>query len=140
MSTAGSIIDLDAAGLRASLDIGSARANTGAVDGDRSQGFTMRNLNAITPETEKTTHYFWAQAHDFRIDEPWVTDLLYENVHTAFLEDLEIIQLQQDNINTSPDRARVDINHDGGGIQARRIIENRIAAERGARPLAAAGE
>ncbi len=122
------------------LDIGGAVAGTGAPEGDRSQGFSMRNLNAITPETETTTHYFWAQAHDFRIDEPWVTDLLYENVHTAFLEDLEIIQLQQDNISTAPDRARVDINHDGGGIQARRIIESRIAAERGAAPLAAAGE
>ena len=25
----------------------------------------MRNLNAMTPETETTTHYFWGQAHDF---------------------------------------------------------------------------
>ncbi len=67
----------------------------------------MRNLNAITPETDKTTHYFWAQAHDFRIDEPWLTDLLVANVHEAFLEDLEIIGLQQENIDSRapPSRA-----------------------------------
>ena len=36
------------------LDVGAAKAGTGAENGDRSQGFTMRNLNAITPETDKT--------------------------------------------------------------------------------------
>ena len=38
------------------LDVGGAIAGTGAVDGDRSQGITMRNLNAITPETETPPH------------------------------------------------------------------------------------
>lgn len=120
------------------LDVGGAVAGTGAPEGDRSRGFTMRNLNAITPETEKTTHYFWAQAHDFRIDEPWITDLLYENVHTAFLEDLDIVGLQQANMDTRPDAVRVDINHDGGGLQARRIIERLAAEERGQTRLEAA--
>lgn len=120
------------------LDVGGALAGTGAPEGDRSQGFTMRNLNAITPETETTTHYFWAQAHDFRIDEPWITDMLYQNVHTAFLEDLEIIGLQQANVNTRPDAVRVDINHDGGGLQARRIIEALAAEEHAKAGLQAA--
>ncbi len=114
------------------LDVGGAPTGTGAPQGDRSRGFSMRNLNAITPETAETTHYFWAQAHDFRIDEPWITDLLYENVHAAFLEDLEIVGLQQANIRSHPDAPRVDINHDGGGLQARRIIERLAASERGA--------
>ena len=122
------------------LDIGGAVAGTGAPEGDRSQGFSMRNLNGITPETETTTHYFWAQAHDFRVDEPWITDLLYQNVHTAFLEDLDIIGAQQENILTRPDAPRIDINHDGGGIQARRIIERLVADEAGAEPVALAGE
>ncbi len=111
------------------LDVGGAVAGSGAETGDRSQGFTMRNLNAITPESETTTHYFWAQAHDFRTDEPWITNLLYENVHTAFLEDLDIIGAQQANVLTRPDAPRVDINHDGGGIQARRVIERLVAEE-----------
>ena len=89
----------------------------------------MRNLNAITPETDKTTHYFWAQAHDFRIDEPWVTDLLVANIHEAFLEDLEIIGLQQENIDAGTTKPRIDINHDGGGLQAIRTLESMIDAE-----------
>ena len=89
----------------------------------------MRNLNAITPETEKTTHYFWAQAHDFRIDEAWVTDLLVSNIHEAVLEDLEIIGLQQKNIDAGTTPTRVDINHDGGGLQAIRTLNRMIKAE-----------
>jgi vanillate O-demethylase monooxygenase subunit len=89
----------------------------------------MRNLNAITPETDKTTHYFWAQAHDFRLDEPWITDLLVANIHEAFLEDLEIIGLQQINIDSGTTQPRIDINHDGGGLQAIRTLEAMIDAE-----------
>ena len=111
------------------LDVGAAKAGSGAEKGDRSQGFTMRNLNAITPETEKTTHYFWAQAHDFRTDEPWITDLLVENVHEAFLEDLEIIALQQENIDSGSTLERIDINHDGGGLQAIRTLNSMIEEE-----------
>ena len=122
------------------LDIGGAVAGTGAEKGDRSQGFSMRNLNAITPETEETTHYFWSQAHDFRIDEPWLTDLLYDNVHTAFMEDLDIVGAQQENIRTRPNGPRIDINHDSGGLQARRIIEALIADEQTGAGLALVGE
>ncbi len=122
------------------LDIGGAVAGSGAENGDRSQGFTMRNLNAITPETAETTHYFWAQAHDFRTDEPWLTDLLYQNVHTAFLEDLDIIKAQQDNIRTRPDAPRIDISHDSGGLRARRIIEALVAEEQAGAGFALAGE
>lgn len=116
------------------LDVGGAVAGTGAQEGDRSQGFSMRNLNAITPETEKTTHYFWAQAHDFQIDDPTVTELLYNQVHTAFLEDLFVIGEQQKNLDSCPGIPQVDFNQDAGGIQARRIIDALIAEEQASRP------
>ena len=111
------------------LDVGCAISGTGARDGNRSQGIEMRNLNAITPETDKTTHYFWAQAHNFKTDKPWMTELLFRNVHTAFMEDLDIIQAQQENIDSRPDAPRVDMNHDGGGIAARRMLEELIAGQ-----------
>lgn len=118
------------------LDVGCALSGTGARDGNRSQGISMRNLNAITPETDTTTHYFWAQAHNFKIDKPWMTDLVFQNVHTAFLEDLDIIQAQQENIDNKPTAPRVDMNHDGGGIAARRMLEDMIANEQASRVAA----
>ncbi|NBP72501.1 MAG: hypothetical protein EBU57_04850 [Alphaproteobacteria bacterium] len=104
------------------LDVGAARANTGAIDGDRSQGFGYRNLNAITPETDKTAHYFWAQARDFRTDEEWISDMF---VIRKVIE----LALQQENIDSGTSPERVDINHDGAAMQAVRILERMIDAE-----------
>ncbi len=44
------------------LDVGATPTGTGAPEGRRVGGIQMRNLNAMTPETETTTHYFWGQA------------------------------------------------------------------------------
>ena len=113
------------------LDVGGARAGTGAPEGNRSQGISMRNLNALTPETETSTHYFWAQAHMFRIDDPTVTELLFRQVHTAFLEDLAVLQKQQGNIDAFADDLprQVDFNQDAGTIQARQVVDRLLAAE-----------
>jgi len=111
------------------LDIGAAPAGTGAREGDRSQGVTTRNLNAITPETERTSHYFWAQAQDFGLDDPTITDLDFQMVHGAFLEDLAIIRGQQDNIDLAPTAPRLNIASDTGGVMARRIVDEWIARE-----------
>lgn len=114
------------------LDVGGAPSGTGATDGDRSQGFSMRNLNAITPETDTTTHYFWAQAHDFQLEDPTVTELVYRQVHTAFLEDLAVIGGQQGNLSAFGDDLppAVDFNQDAGGLQARRIVERILEDEK----------
>ena len=91
----------------------------------------MRNLNAITPETDTTTHYFWAQAHNFSINDPTVTEMIYRQVHTAFLEDLAVIGAQQNNVQQFGDAlpAPVDFNQDSGGIQARRIVSQILKNE-----------
>jgi vanillate monooxygenase len=114
------------------LDVGCARTGTGAPEGNRSQGISMRNLNAITPETETTTHYFWAQAHNFAINDPTVSELIFRQVHTAFMEDLAVIEAQQNTMRTFGNAlpAAVDLNQDSGGIQARRIVDTILAAER----------
>ena len=114
------------------LDVGAAKARKYrcAIDGDRSAGHHGdRNLNAITPETDGTTHYFWAQARDFRVDEDWISDLFVQSTHEAFSEDLWIIGLQQENMDTGTTHPRIDINHDGAAIQAIRMLEAMIEAE-----------
>jgi vanillate O-demethylase monooxygenase subunit len=83
----------------------------------------MRNLNAITPETETSSHYFWGQAHDFDYDIPPVTDRIFEQIHTAFLQDVEVLDAQQRNLETFAPQVQIDINADAGTIQARRVIE-----------------
>jgi len=123
------------------LDVGCAPAGAGAEKGDRAQYFSMRNLNAITPETATTTHYFWAQAHDFQIDDPSVTELLFQQVRTAFFEDLAVIKGQQANLTRFGETLprQVDFNQDAGGIQARRIVERIVASEQAAHAVRSTG-
>ena len=70
------------------LDVGATPTGTGAPEGRRVGGIQMRNLNAMTPETETTTHYFWGQAHDFEPHNPDMTEKIFQQIKTAFLEDV----------------------------------------------------
>jgi phenylpropionate dioxygenase-like ring-hydroxylating dioxygenase large terminal subunit len=110
------------------LDVGSALAGTGARQGDRSKGVNMMNLNALTPETAGSTHYFWAQVYNFKVDKRWMSDLVRSQVTKAFSEDLAIVREQQRNIDLGP-RPMIDLQQDAGGIAARRIVERLIADE-----------
>jgi len=105
------------------LDVGCTPTGTGAPQGRRVGGINMRNLNAITPETETTSHYFWGQAHDWDIHNRATTDMLVEQIATAFLEDVAVLEAQQRNMTILPGAPQVDINADNGLIQARRILD-----------------
>jgi phenylpropionate dioxygenase-like ring-hydroxylating dioxygenase large terminal subunit len=114
------------------LDVGATPTGTGAPEGRRVGGISMRNLNAITPETETTTHYFWGQAHDFQPDNKQMTERIFQQIQTAFYEDVAIFQGQQRRMSQVPGAPQVDINADSGGIQARRIIDRLYAEEQAA--------
>ena len=115
------------------LDVGATPTGTGAPEGRRVGGIQMRNLNAMTPETETTTHYFYGQAHDFDINNPKTTEMIIEQITTAFLEDQAVFEAQQRNMLQMPDAPQVDINADTGVLQARRILD-RLHAEEQAGP------
>ena len=74
------------------LDVGATPTGTGAPEGRRVNGIQMRNLNAMTPETETTTHYFWGQAHDFEPHNKDMTARVFAQIKTAFLEDVIGVQ------------------------------------------------
>jgi vanillate O-demethylase monooxygenase subunit len=118
------------------LSVGATPTGTGAPEGRFVDGINMRNLNAITPETESTTHYFWAQAHDFDVGNAALTDMIFEQVKTAFLEDVAVFEAQQRVIDLDPSSRQIDINADAGGIQARRILD-RLHQEETASRMAA---
>lgn len=118
------------------LHTGANPTGTGAPQGNLTGGINLRNLNAITPETEKTSHYFWAQAHDFDVKNAKLTDMIFEQVEIAFLEDKEVFEAQQRVIDHDTSESQVDIHADAGGIQARRILTKLHDDERAARQAA----
>ena len=95
----------------------------------------MMNLNAITPETQTSTHYFWAQAFNFRTDQPWISNLVRQQVSRAFSEDLVIIKAQQENINEGSQQT-FNLQQDAGGMAAKSIIEKLVALENSIRCFA----
>ncbi len=110
------------------LDVGSAPAGAGAREGDRSKGMNMWNLNAITPETEKTAHYFYAQAYNFRLDQRWISDLVKAQVTKAFLEDMAMLKAQQINMDLGPSPA-VNLGQDKAWVAMRQIVARLVSEE-----------
>ena len=62
------------------IDVGVAPTGTGAPEGDRSQGVNGYVMNTITPETERTSHYFWAFMRNYRLDSQQITTELRNGV------------------------------------------------------------
>jgi len=117
------------------LDVGSAPAGAGARQGDRSQGMNMWNLNAITPETAKSAHYFYAQAYNFKLGERWISDLVRSQVTKAFLEDMAMIKAQQQNLDLGASPV-VNLGQDKAWIAMRQIVQRLVAEEQGQRAAA----
>jgi len=110
------------------LDVGSAPVGTPVRQGERGEGVNMWNLNAITPETGKTAHYFFAQAYNFKLDEGWVADTLRTQIHNIFLEDMAIIRAQQRNMDLGPSPVQ-NLAQDKAWVAMRQIVQRLIQEE-----------
>jgi phenylpropionate dioxygenase-like ring-hydroxylating dioxygenase large terminal subunit len=111
------------------IDVGVAPTGTGAPEGDRSQGVNGMVINTITPETDKTCHYFWAFARNYRRDDQALTTQLREGVSGIFREDEEILEAQQKAMDDNPGRIFYNLNIDSGSMWMRRLIERQIRNE-----------
>lgn len=111
------------------IDVGVAKAGTGAPEGDRSQGVNGYVMNTITPETDRTSHYFWAFMRNYRLDSQTITTQLREGVHGVFGEDEEMLMAQQAAIDANPEHEFYSLNVDMGGMWVRRILERMMQAE-----------
>jgi vanillate monooxygenase len=113
------------------IDVGVAPVGTGAPEGDRSEGVNGFVLNTMTPESERTCHYFWAFCRNYRLDDQRITTLLRDGVSGVFAEDEEVLKAQQRAVEEHPEKAFYNLNIDGGAMWARRLIDQMIASERG---------
>ena len=111
------------------IDVGVAAAGTGAPEGDRSHGVNGYVMNTITPETERTSHYFWAFMRNYRLDSQLITTQLREGVKGVFAEDEAMLAAQQAAIDANPDHEFYSLNIDAGGMWVRRILDRMLEAE-----------
>jgi vanillate O-demethylase monooxygenase subunit len=93
-------------------------------DGTDPDGFHVEVVYAITPETEHSTHDFWAVARDFALEDQGVSDFLAENNRTVVLQDVVALNTLEKVIATEPTGYQeLSINIDTGGLAARRILK-----------------
>jgi len=117
------------------IDVGVAEAGTGAPEGDRSRGVNGYVMNTITPETDRSCHYFWAFMRNYRLESQLITTQLRNGVHGVFGEDEAMLQAQQAAIDANPEHEFYNLNIDMGGMWVRRLLERALEAE--GRPAAA---
>jgi hypothetical protein len=112
------------------IEVGVAMAGEGGYDapGDRKASSVV--VDFITPETETSHHYFWGMARRFQVQDAALTDRIREGQGKIFGEDLAMLEQQQRNLSTYPDRRLLLLNIDAGGARSRQMIEKAIAAER----------
>jgi vanillate O-demethylase monooxygenase subunit len=113
-------------------------AGSGAKDGNLRGAQQYRNCQFFTPETKRSTHFFWDYLHDYALDDPNVALSLNKSMIEGFLEDKFIIEGQQEVLDADPGFKMNGIVADAPLAHFRRTLAKLIDAERGATQPAAA--
>jgi vanillate O-demethylase monooxygenase subunit len=121
------------------MDSGSAPTGSGAPEGRRTDPAEFFGCQAVTPETETTSHYFFQQSHGFSLDDPKVTENLHQSVLAGFLEDKDVILAQQRILDLDPDVPMLAMRMDTALASFRALMEKAIAEERVQAQAAGAG-
>ncbi|CAB3809455.1 aromatic ring-hydroxylating dioxygenase subunit alpha [Paraburkholderia caffeinilytica] len=111
------------------MDSGMMPAGTGGNVEHRESALAFRGCQALTPETETSTHYFFAHPHNFLIDRPEVTKEIHAGIVHAFEEDRQMITSQQQNIELDPSFKMVPLGIDAALSQFRWVVDKLIREE-----------
>lgn len=78
----------------------------------------FRVMNALVPETENTSHYFWSLARNFALDDDTMADWVFTANKNTFFEDQDILERQQDMLEHAPVPERDLLFHVDAGVNA----------------------
>jgi len=111
------------------MDSGSAATGTGAREGNRVDAAQFFGCQAVTPETAKTSHYFFQQSHGFALDDPKVTENLTASVLAGFMEDKDIILAQQRILDLDQNAPMLAMRMDSALAAFRSLVEKALQVE-----------
>ncbi|HXP30214.1 MAG TPA: aromatic ring-hydroxylating dioxygenase subunit alpha [Stellaceae bacterium] len=107
---------------------------TPAGTNDMSAALQWQVLNALTPETERSTHYFWGLPRHFAQDDHELDDLLERAIVKTFNEDRGMLEAQQQVLEEHAlDERTLLADCDAGPSRARSIIARLMREEAAAR-------
>jgi vanillate O-demethylase monooxygenase subunit len=108
-----------------------APAGAGAENGNLEGAKQYRNCQFFTPETERSTHFFWNYLHDYDLHDPNIALSLHDSMVEGFLEDKAIIEGQQEILDADPEFKFLGIKADGALTHFRRTLQGLIDAQNG---------
>ena len=111
------------------IEVGVAHAGKGGYNADPKDKVHSIVVDFCTPETETSMWYFWGMARNFNPKDKALTAQIREGQSKVFAEDTAVLEAQQRNLNTFPERKLLLLNIDAGGVQSRRILDRLIAEE-----------
>ncbi len=82
----------------------------------------MRIFHSATPATENTCYYFFSVQNGHRIDDPQATEVIYEQIQRAIVEDKLFIEAQQERVDELGEERLFDNAADSARIMARRAV------------------
>ncbi len=102
---------------------------TGATEGNTRDALEFRSCQAVTPETEGTSHYFYAVPRNFSVDDESITQTIFQDIVDAFEEDRVMIEAQARNLELSKDWTFGPIGADAALSQFRWLMGKKMDAE-----------
>lgn len=113
-------------------------AGASRLDEAEELGLCLPAIHAITPETDRTSHYFFGQGRNMLLDDPVADKTLYDIIENAFQnEDEPMIAAQQARMGGETDVMALDpvlLKSDGAPVAARRLLSAMMEQERAAVP------
>src|SRR5678816_2680245 len=77
-------------------------AGSGSEKGNREGTREYRNCQFMTPETRRTTHFFWTYLNNWEGDDANISRSLQQSLIEGFMEDKHLIEAQQVVIDSDP--------------------------------------
>ena len=111
------------------LDSGFSPAGNGLREGKREGIIEFRNFQAMTPETERTTHFFWIYMHNQKSNIANYSHSLHDSILEGFYEDKIIIETQQKTLEADPSFKLRAIAADAPLSHLRWAIDKRLKEE-----------
>ena len=88
-------------------------------------------IHCVTPETANTTHYFWAIARDYMIDDDAVSQAWKQGADAVTIEDKDALDAQELRMAALPkDHIELSIPADAAALAGRKVMRALLRAER----------
>lgn len=97
---------------------------------DATRRIDLLALSAPTPETERTTHYFFGFVRNFGLGDAQTEGICSRDMVRVFNEDIPVLEAQQRMRELKPDADSIDIKVDAAPLAARRLLAAMLERER----------